>query len=345
MLERTAVTSASEELAARDAVLAAIHDGILLFNPSGELTYANPRAWFLLGADASGDSAPAQLMRQAVLDARAGTAQPDLPESAGRRVETPEAVVEAIALPAQPPGSVVVVLRDVTDVRNVERRGRDFVTNASHELKTPVASILALAETLRSAVHEDPQATGRLLSRLEQEASRLAALVRDLLEVSRLEARQLPRALIHLIQVVETETERLRPRAESDGLTLLLETHAHDPILPGSESDLALLVHNLLDNAIRYTPPGGTVTVGVRASDGVAELHVGDTGIGIPAHELERIFERFYRVDAARSRQTGGTGLGLSIVRSIADGLGGSVTVVSQLGLGSTFTVRLPTRD
>jgi two-component system sensor histidine kinase SenX3 len=144
---------------------------------------------------------------------------------------------------------------------------------------------------------------------------------------------------------VEAETERLRPRAESDGLTLLLETDADDPILAGSESDLVLLVHNLLDNAIRYTPPRGTVSVSVKGSDGVAELHVEDTGIGIPAPELERIFERFYRVDAARSRQTGGTGLGLSIVRSIAEGLGGSVTVVSQLGFGSTFTVRLPTRD
>ena len=342
----TSVKALQEALASRDAVLAAMTDGVLLFDAQGELTYANPRARNLLGPEFTAAKSPlGQLMREAILGLRTAISNPTSSQPARRQVETAEVVVEASAFAAQPAGSVVIALRDVTEVRNAERLGRDFVTNASHELKTPVASILALSETLRTAVREDQPATARLLSRLEQEAARLAALVRDLLEVSRLEGRPLPRALVHLEHIVEVEMERLRPQAEGEGLRLLLTAEAGDPVIAGSEADLALLVHNLLDNALRYTPPGGTVSVSLRAIESVAELSVKDTGVGIPELDLDRVFERFYRVDAARSRQTGGTGLGLSIVRGIAEALGGSVGVESQLGVGSTFTVRLPLRD
>jgi signal transduction histidine kinase len=341
----SSVKSLQEDLASRDAVLTAIGDGVLLFDPAGELAYANSRARTLIGPEfTTAGSVLAQLMRQAILDLRTAIANPKPDQPARRRVETAAVVVEATGFAAQPPGSVVVVLRDVTEVRRVERLGRDFVTNASHELKTPVASILALSETLRTAVRDDQPTTARLLNRLEQEASRLAALVRDLLEVSRLEGRPLPRALVRLNQVVEAETQRMRQPAENEGLRLVMTADRGDQIVAGSESDLALLVHNLLDNAIRYTPPGGVVSVSLRAFDGVVQLTVEDTGVGIPALDLDRVFERFYRVDAARSRQTGGTGLGLSIVRGIADALGGTVGVDSQLGVGSTFTVRLPLR-
>jgi two-component system sensor histidine kinase SenX3 len=346
MLEDWQVKSLQNDLAVRDAALSAMSDGVLLFDPVGELKYANLRARILLGPEfATDESALAQLMRKTIFDLRTAIANPNPNAPARRHVETSEVVVEAAAFAAQPPGSVVVVLRDMTEVRNVERLGRDFVTNASHELKTPVASILALSETLRTAVRDDQPTTARLLSRLEQEAARLAALVRDLLEVSRLEGRPAPRRLLSLNPVVEAETERLRLSAENEGLQLLLAVNAGDPVVAGSEADLALLVHNLLENAIRYTPPGGTVSVSLRASDGFAELTVEDTGVGIPALDLDRVFERFYRVDAARSRQTGGTGLGLSIVRGIAESLGGTVGVESQLGVGSRFTVRLPLRE
>jgi signal transduction histidine kinase len=346
MQDGASVTSLQEALASRDAVLAAMTDGVLLVDPVGELLYANPRAQQLLGAEfTTATSLLGQLMREAILGLRTAIANPTPHQHVRRQVETAEVVVEASAYPAQPPGSVVVVLRDVTEVRNAERLGRDFVTNASHELKTPVASILALSETLRTAVREDPPTTARLLSRLEQEAARLAALVRDLLEVSRLEGRPMSRTLVHLDHVVEGEVLRIRPQAESEGLRLLLTADADDPIIAGSDADLALLVHNLLDNAIRYTPSGGAVSVSLRAADGIAELTVEDTGVGIPEMDLDRVFERFYRVDAARSRQTGGTGLGLSIVRGIAEALGGTVGVESQFGVGSRFTVRLPLRD
>jgi two-component system sensor histidine kinase SenX3 len=344
--DSSSVKVLQHDLAVRDAVLAAMSDGVLLVGPKGELAYANPRARILLGTEfATDQSVLAQLMRRAILDLRAAIADPNPNEPPRRHVETAEVVVEAAAFAAQPPGSVAVVLRDITEVRNVERLGRDFVTNASHELKTPVASILALSETLRTAVRDDQPTAARLLSRLEQEAARLAALVRDLLEVSRLEGRPQPTALVRLNQVVEAETQRVRPPAESEGLQLLWAAGEVDPVVAGSEADLALLVHNLLDNAIRYTPPGGVVSVSLGAVGGFAELTVADTGVGIPAVDLDRVFERFYRVDAARSRQTGGTGLGLSIVRGIVEALGGTVGVESQVGVGSRFTVRLPSRD
>ena len=260
---------------------------------------------------------------------------------ATRQFETADAVVEATALPAEPPGTVVVVLRDVTRARSVERLRRDFVTNASHELKTPVASILALSDTLRTAAGDDPEAVARFLSRLEQEAERLAALVGDLLELSRLEAAQPEPAEVRLDRVVHDEAERLRSRAEGAGLRLRVEA-ARPVLVWGSAADLALLVHNLLDNAVRYTGEGGEVRVSVGRMDGAAELTVDDTGMGIPSRDLDRIFERFYRVDAARSRETGGTGLGLSIVRHVAEAHGGSVHVRSVLGAGSTFVIRLP---
>jgi two-component system sensor histidine kinase SenX3 len=229
----------------------------------------------------------------------------------------------------------------VTAARGVERLRRDFVANASHELKTPVASILAIAETLRHAVAEDPDAAERFLARLESEANRLSRLVRDLLELSRLEGELHEPAPVRLDQVVRTEVERLRPRAESAGLSLVVENLEPLEAL-GSEADLALLVHNLVDNAIRYTEEGGRIRVSLAAAGDSAEIAVDDTGIGIPSRDLDRVFERFYRVDPARSRETGGTGLGLAIVRHVAGSHRGEVRVESVLGAGSTFTVMLP---
>jgi two-component system sensor histidine kinase SenX3 len=261
-----------------------------------------------------------------------------------RQFETADAVVEAVAVPADQAGTIVVVLRDVTQARGVERLRRDFVANASHELKTPVASILALSETLRQAAADDPEAVARFLSLLEREAARLAHLVGDLLELSRLEGGTPEAEEVRLDRVVTAEAERLRPRAEGAGLRLTVDAAA-PVVVWGAEADLELLVHNLLDNAVRYTPEGGEVRVTVGQADGSAELVVDDTGIGIPSKDLDRIFERFYRVDAARSRETGGTGLGLSIVRHVAEAHGGAIGVRSVLGAGSTFVVRLPVPD
>jgi two-component system sensor histidine kinase SenX3 len=236
---------------------------------------------------------------------------------------------------------VVVVARDRTAERQVERVRRDFVANASHELKTPVASIQALAETLHHAAADDPTAQERFLQRLEQEAVRLARLVGDLLDLSRLEGGLGESGAVDLARIVTEEADRLRPRAEGAGLRLVVD--APDPVgVLGSESDLGLMIHNLLDNAVRYSPDGGEVRATLVGRDGHAELRIADTGLGIPARDLDRVFERFYRVDPARSRGTGGTGLGLSIVRHVVESHGGDVEVRSVLGAGSTFIVRIP---
>src|SRR5439155_9046053 len=170
---------------------------------------------------------------------------------------------------------------------------------------------------------------------------RLSSLVNDLLDLSRLEGEPAGDAPVDLGEVVSEEAARLRPRAETAGLRLVAD--AREPVrVSGSRSDLGLLVHNLMDNAIRYSPDGGEVRATVRVHQGHAELRVADTGLGISGRDQERIFERFYRADPARSRATGGTGLGLSIVRHVAESHGGQVTVRSVLGAGSTFIVRLP---
>jgi len=215
------------------------------------------------------------------------------------------------------------------------------VANASHELKTPAASIQAAAETLLHVWQEDPAAVPRFAGQLEREAVRLSRIVADLLDLSRLESGSELQDDVRLDTLVREESSRFEHAAIEAGLTMDVEA-APVPAVRGSARDLSLLVRNLLDNAIRYTSSAGSVVASVSADNGSVVLRVIDTGAGIPSKELPRVFERFYRVDRARSRETGGTGLGLAIVRHVAENHGGTVTVRSELGRGSTFEVRLP---
>jgi two-component system, OmpR family, sensor histidine kinase SenX3 len=335
--ERT--TELTERVRTREEILSTIGDGIVLFAPGGRVVYANPAARALLGRrfDTVGEVTPESL-RDAVAQAGSSSNGP-----VHREFETGGRIIEASATHAGG-GAVVAVARDRTAERQVERVRRDFVANASHELKTPVASIQALAETLRFSAANDPVARERFLERLEQEAVRLARLVGDLLDLSRLEGGLAQSGTVDLARVLADECDRLGPRAKEAGLRLVVDAPSPTS-LPGSESDLGLMVHNLLDNAIRYSPDGGEVRAALSEHDGEVELRVTDTGLGIPARDLDRIFERFYRVDPARSRGTGGTGLGLAIVRHVVQSHGGDVEVRSVLGAGSTFIVRLPLAD
>jgi two-component system sensor histidine kinase SenX3 len=235
----------------------------------------------------------------------------------------------------------LVVVTDVTDARRLERVRRDFVANASHELKTPAASIQAAAETLLAVARDDPSAVPRFASQLEREAVRLSRIVADLLDLSRLESgSELPEP-VRLDVIAREEAERAGDRAVEAGVDV--EVVSAGPVtVDGGARDLSLLVRNLIDNAIRHTEAGGRVTVDTLEQAGRVTLTVTDTGVGIPARDLPRIFERFYRVDRARSRETGGTGLGLSIVRHVAENHRGSVAVTSELGTGSSFVVTLP---
>jgi two-component system phosphate regulon sensor histidine kinase PhoR len=325
-------------------ILSAMEEGVLLVDSEETVEYSNPSARILLGHEPQslGTIVP-QSLRHIVDGAR----RTGNPQEAEMEIGQPLRVVRASAIPVGPMesdghgGTVLLVLRDVTEARRVEAMRRDFVANASHELKTPVAAIRAAAETIRQAVHDDPEGARRFADRLLGDATRLSRIVGDLLDLSRLEAERPPRDRVRLDQVAAEESERFMFPAEANNLQLEVSTDTPVAVL-GSASSLALLVRNLLDNAIRYTRPSGRINLTVSRRGGDAVLEVADTGMGIPSRHLPRIFERFYRVDPARSRETGGTGLGLAIVKHVAEQLEGRVEADSELGRGSTFRVILP---
>jgi two-component system phosphate regulon sensor histidine kinase PhoR len=255
--------------------------------------------------------------------------------------------VHGTALPGTPSAGAVLVLHDVTDLRRLERMRQDFVANASHEFKTPLAAIKAYAETLLDwAIHDD-QVNVRFLNQIDEQTDRLHRLVQDMLSLARLEAGQdsVEPGPFVVEPLLRQSIESYRDRAEASGLEfhVRLEFGQPDIEIHGDQEGLRQIVENLLDNAIKYTPAGGRIQVQCKATADRVRLSVADSGIGIPREDLPRIFERFYRVDQARSRQLGGTGLGLSIVKHAAQSLGGQITVDSSMGAGSVFTVSIPT--
>lgn len=326
-----------EDRLSRDLILSAMEEGVLLVDAKGEVGYANPAARRMLGgAPISTGGLRQYALRRLVSEARSVDSLREEEVETGIQTR----MVRASALPVGVDGRVLLVLRDVTEARRVEAMRRDFVANASHELKTPVASIQAVAETVGRALEEDPAAAGRFAAQLQQEAVRLSRIVSDLLDLSRLETERPDSEPVRLDLLVREEVDRHRDRAGREGIEL--SSNVEQATVHGSSKDLSLLVGNLLDNAVRYTPPGGRVDVEVEVKEEGVFLEVRDTGIGIPARDLPRIFERFYRVDPARSRQTGGTGLGLSIAKHVVEQHGGRIAAKSELGRGSTFRVILP---
>jgi two-component system, OmpR family, sensor histidine kinase SenX3 len=241
---------------------------------------------------------------------------------------------------------ILVLADDQTAARRIEETRRDFVANISHELKTPIGAIALLAEAAEDAA-DDPAAVRKFASRMGIESARLTDLVGQIIELSRLQADD-PLAdpeIVDIDDVLVDAVERRRMDAERHRITLTVAGTAGTRVL-GSARQLGVAVGNLIENAMVYSDPGARVAVAThvqaRSDDDYVEITVSDNGIGIPAAELDRIFERFYRVDYARSRANGGSGLGLAIVKHIAAIHGGDVTVWSQVGQGSTFTIRIP---
>ena len=243
-------------------------------------------------------------------------------------------------------GLILLLAEDQTESRRVEEVRRDFVANISHELKTPVGALALLAETMEEAA-DDPEAVRRFASRMRQEASRLTYLVQDLITLSRIQAAEpVPDPNpVDLGAVVAEVLDRCRMKASARGIELAesCDEELEELEVLGDEDLLVTALRNLVENAVAYSPEKTRVVVSV-TRDGInaAQISVADQGIGIPERDLERIFERFYRVDPARSRATGGTGLGLAIVKHVVAAHGGKVTVWSKEGVGSTFTLRLP---
>jgi two-component system sensor histidine kinase SenX3 len=249
-------------------------------------------------------------------------------------------------------GYVAVIVVDITDARRLEAVRRDFVANVSHELKTPVGALSLLAETLFTAA-DDPEAVAHFAAQVQRESTRLGAVVAELIELSRLQGAEPLRSVerVPVRTLIDATLDRARIGAETAGITLVAPDPG-DAAITGSERQLVTALGNLIDNAIAYSSEGTRVVLGVRTdpvddhSIGLAgpwvEISVSDQGVGIAEADLERVFERFYRVDPARSRATGGTGLGLAIVKHIVSNHGGTTSVWSVEGAGSTFTIRLP---
>ena len=317
-----------------EEVLGVLVEGAILVE-GDDITYSNPAASEMLGrpVPSSLRSLTPHLFQRMVEASRRGE-----PSAASLEIGTNQTV--AINAVTVDDDVVLLALRDLTERRRVDAIRRDFVADASHELKTPIAAIQSAAETVQIALPDDPDGARRFVDQILQHSSRLGRIVADLLDLSRLETREVERSSFDIGQLVTDEAIRLAKVAEAGEIDLRTSSDAIGFV--GSVADVRLAVKNLVENAIRYTDPGGVVKVRTARDNGDAIVVVSDTGVGIPARDIPRVFERFYRVDSARSRETGGTGLGLAIVRHVADRHGGSVDVESELGAGTTFTMRLP---
>lgn len=330
----------SKERRLRDSILSALDEGVILVDGADGLPYLNP--W----AAAAYDALPNDLtgltphgLQRLVRDVRSsGRPGTELHEHGH-----PSRWLQASAVPLEPGGRVLLVLRDVTEARRVEAMRRDFAADASHELKTPIAAIQAAIETTVGTIGRDPVAAKRFAQQAHDHAIRLSRIVADLLDLSRLEASGVTMQRVELDDLVQKKVALQARAFKAAGIWLSVWTEP--ATVQGSSEDLSLAVSNLLDNARWYTPSEGSVDVAVRTDDREVIVEVRDTGAGIPTRDLPRIFERFYRVDVGRSRLTGGTGLGLAIVKHVVEQHGGSVEVESELTVGSTFRIRLPTYE
>jgi two-component system, OmpR family, sensor histidine kinase SenX3 len=320
------------------AVLDALLAGAVVLDGVDDVAYANPAAHRLGVVRGRRLARPelAALVRTVRRSGAPGETLVELPDSREARV------VHALAARTAAAGYVVLIIDDVTEARRLDAVRRDFVANVSHELKTPVGALALLAEAVQDG-EGDPETTRRFAARMTHEAGRLSRLVQELIDLSRLQgADPLPdRSPVGAELIVSEATDRVRLAAEAKRIEVVVGGDLDRAVL-GDERQLVTALANLLDNAIAYSAEGTNVSVGVRARDDEVEISVRDEGIGIAPADTERIFERFYRADPARSRSTGGTGLGLAIVKHIATNHGGRVSVWSTEGLGSTFTLHLP---
>jgi two-component system sensor histidine kinase SenX3 len=318
----------------------AVPEGLVLTDAAGEVVFRNDVAReYATGRHGAAlvTAAVRELVDGAVTEGQGGSRTLDL-------FGPPRRTIVVSARPLVDDGRSVgalAIIVDLTEKRRLEAVRRDFVANISHELKTPVGALSLLAETLMA--EDDPEITHRLAERMVSEATRLANTIDDLLALSRIESEEHPDyEPVSVAVVVAEAVDRILPAAENAGITIAAFEPDSQLTVAGDRRQLVSALYNLLDNAVKYSDPDSKIDVRVSDDGDRLQIAVQDHGIGIPANDIERVFERFYRVDLARSRQTGGTGLGLSIVRHVMANHGGEVTVASRLGDGSTFTLDLP---
>jgi two-component system, OmpR family, sensor histidine kinase SenX3 len=316
-----------------------VGEGVVVCDERGVEVYRNSMAVALAG-ERLGDVVAVRAVHDALAAARAGERPEKMLElfSPTRRnlvirawpVESDEGALGAVA-----------IVEDVSECRRLEAVRRDFVANVSHELKTPVGALSLLAETLDG--EDDPEIITRLANRVSTEAARLGRIIDDLLDLSRIEVNDAPmREANALHDLLRQAVDPLRPMADSREIKIDVTESSSQIAVFADRRDLVSAISNLVENAVKYSEDHSLVRVVVDGDGEWITIAVSDEGVGIPRRELERIFERFYRVDRARSRSTGGTGLGLSIVRHVVANHGGTIEVDSEEGVGSTFRLRLP---
>jgi two-component system phosphate regulon sensor histidine kinase PhoR len=329
-------------------ILEAMQEGVAVVDRDGRIVLVNPalRAMLLLGADAVGKLL-IETVRHAQLEDLLEAAR-DGSDNTPLEIELPGLKPRRILAHAAPLSGddegLLVVFVDVTELRRLESLRRDFVANASHELRTPIAAVRSATETLRGGALDEPEAAIRFVDIIDRNAQRLQSLLEDMLELSKLESNEfkLKRERVELSSVIPIVLALFRERAEKKGVRLAAELPREPMAVVGDARALEHVLSNLVDNAIKYCPQGARIAVRAVAAGERVKLVVVDDGPGIAPEHLPRVFERFYRVDAGRSRELGGTGLGLSIVKHMVEAMRGRVAVESEIGRGATFTVSLP---
>lgn len=329
------------------SVLASMQEGVIACDASSRILQVNRAAGLLLGVSATDIGRPlGEVVRNPdIINAiAAGLTKPTASET--ELPGSPPRVLQLQSAPLTLPNGAgaVLVVHDVTELRRLETVRRDFVANVSHELKTPLTAIKGYVETLLDGAMDDKGVAQQFLEKTQSNAERLCNLTNDLLTLARLEALDGPSHDERYVpdERVRRAAQALEDKARAKGLTLDVQTNAARARIEGHADSLEQAMYNLIDNAINYTPQNGKVTVASREDNGQYQVAVSDTGIGIPETEQHRVFERFYRVDKARSRQVGGTGLGLAIVRHVALMHEGTVSLTSRVGEGTTFTLAIP---
>lgn len=316
------------------AVVDQLGTGLAVMDPAGAIVYRNTSA-------ASRDGTHTGVLLTDAVNRALRRAQRGETTRQPLQLYGPPEVAVIIAANRLPDGFAVATVEDVSERRRLDAVRTDFVANTSHELKTPIGALAVLAEAL--ADEHDLSVVHRVADRMVSEAHRVARTIDDLMELSRIELGGDPvRDRVDVAHVVTEAVERAASLAESREIVVAALDLPDDVHVVGDHRQLSSALGNLVENAVKYSESGGSVQIRVRTQSGHAELMVADHGIGIPTSEHARIFERFYRVDKGRGRDTGGTGLGLSIVRHVATNHGGEVLVSSQEGEGSTFVLRLP---
>ncbi len=347
---RTQFESLQTERGKSAAVLAQMSDGVAIFDGQGKTFLLNPAAGHMLGVEvdtAPGRSAAEILRHHRLIELWKECRDSGKPNSTTVEIGEEQLPLQAVATPLGESlrGSILILFQDLTRLRRLETVRRDFIANISHELRTPLASLQSLTETLHDGAMEDPAAAGRFLDLMQTEIDTLNQTVRELLELSQIESGEVPLTLqpTDPRSMWSSAAQRLQMLAERSGLTLTNDTQETLPPVSADSGRIEQVMMNLIHNAVKFTPAGGKITVSARTSDREVEFSIRDTGVGISAEDLPRIFERFYKAD--KSRSGGGTGLGLSIARHIVELHGGRIRVESKEGKGSTFFFTLPTID